>query len=426
MKKELKTWHFGIDNDSLINLVLKGDKRATTSIYEMDDIPEIGEQSILLFSNEKEACIVETKEVIITEFKNITPSLAYIEGEGDKSLEYWQRVHLDYFKSVDSSFDENRKVIFEIFEVVENLVEERKNVAMKIVLSNKDIFKEVISLEEINAGFNNYIFDVNNEYVIKICALEEKENQFETEYDFYCSNKENSHIPKLYKYDKSKSVVPYVYEIIEKIKGKSLYYYWYKMNEEEREKVIFDLMKIIKSFHQKRYGSYDWANKVSEEVFVNFSKCLTMFNEDEKRVMKESLKMYDEYLFDNRFALTHNDLHFDNILLEDNVLKLIDFNDSYIAPIDYDLRLLFMCKDVPWKWANIEMDPYQKPEYYQNIVDYILKYYDELNEIKYLKERMIIYNILEEIRNLPKYRHESAKVDIVSKSRKLLEKVNTF
>lgn len=48
-------------------------------------------------------------------------------------------------------------------------------------------------------------------------------------------------------------------------------------------------------------------------------------------------------------------------------LKLIDFNDSLVTPFDFDLRLLYMSVSLPWKWANIEMNPLQKPANYQNL-----------------------------------------------------------
>ena len=80
-----------------------------------------------------------------------------------------------------------------------------------------------------------------------------------------------------------------------------------------------------------------------------------------------------------------------------------------------------MCKDRPWKWANTEMDPYQKPEDYKNIRNYILKYYDKLSKIKYLNERMYIYEILNDIRHLPKYKLKELIDNIVDKSKKILD-----
>lgn len=116
MDKELKTWRFGIHNDRLVKLVLDGKKTATTSLYEIDDIPLVGNESVLIFDNGKKACITKTKKVIITGFKNINEELSNLEGEG--TFEEWKADHIKYFKSIYPNFNQDTKVIFEIFEVV--------------------------------------------------------------------------------------------------------------------------------------------------------------------------------------------------------------------------------------------------------------------------------------------------------------------
>ena len=117
MNNKLKTWRFGIDNDKLVNLVLSGKKTATTSLYDENDIPAIGEESILIFDNEVQACVTKTKEIIITEFKNISKRLSKLEGEG--TYEKWKKSHIEFFKTINPNFNDNTKVIFEIFEVKE-------------------------------------------------------------------------------------------------------------------------------------------------------------------------------------------------------------------------------------------------------------------------------------------------------------------
>ena len=117
MNNKLITWQFGIDNDKFVNLVLTGKKTATTSLYEEDDIPAIGEESILVFDNAKQACITKTKKIIITEFKNISEELSLLEGEGP--YEEWKKSHIEYFKTINPNFNGDTKVIFEIFEVTE-------------------------------------------------------------------------------------------------------------------------------------------------------------------------------------------------------------------------------------------------------------------------------------------------------------------
>ena len=115
-----------------MKLVLDGKKTATTSLYEFDSLPTVGDVSILTDSNNNscssinyesdsnnnDMCIIKTKEVIVTEFKNIIWDLAKLEGENN-SLEEWRKVHKNFFSKIDSSFNYDTKIIFEIFEVVE-------------------------------------------------------------------------------------------------------------------------------------------------------------------------------------------------------------------------------------------------------------------------------------------------------------------
>ena len=113
----MKKWKFGINNDYLVDLVLSGKKRATTSLYDSADFSTVGEVSILTFSDGSIACITKTSRVVVTEFKNITWDLAKLEGENN-SIDEWKEEHIEFFKSIDNNFNENTKVVFEVFEVV--------------------------------------------------------------------------------------------------------------------------------------------------------------------------------------------------------------------------------------------------------------------------------------------------------------------
>ena len=80
-----------------------------------------------------------------------------------------------------------------------------------------------------------------------------------------------------------------------------------------------------------------------------------------------------------------------------------------------------MSVEKQWKWANIEMDPYQKPNDYKRLFEYIKKYYKELNNVKYLDERMLVYRILDDFKLLPHFREKEAKDRILLNSKKLLD-----
>ena len=65
---------------------------------------------------------VKTVKVYVTEFHQVSEEHAYKEGEGDRSLEYWRKVHTDFLtrelETLHLTFTENTKVVCEEFELV--------------------------------------------------------------------------------------------------------------------------------------------------------------------------------------------------------------------------------------------------------------------------------------------------------------------
>jgi uncharacterized protein YhfF len=127
---DYEAWAFG-SNESmareLADLVLKGKKQGTASmhmLYEIDkeELPEIGEYSIITDWDGKAKCIIETTDVTIKPFNEVDKIFARIEGEGDGSLYFWKKVHNEFFtkelKTYELEFTEDLLVVCESFMVV--------------------------------------------------------------------------------------------------------------------------------------------------------------------------------------------------------------------------------------------------------------------------------------------------------------------
>lgn len=91
----------------LTALVLAGTKRATASLkweYEppapLRDLPRRGTLSVVTDWSGHPQCVIESTNVAVVPFAEVTAEFAAIEGEGDGSLQFWQRVHWDYFVRV--------------------------------------------------------------------------------------------------------------------------------------------------------------------------------------------------------------------------------------------------------------------------------------------------------------------------------------
>ena len=91
-------------SDELVRLICDGRKRATSSLvwaYESDlePLPATGDNEIVLDYDGRPAAILSFTKVAVLPFSEVPASFAAAEGEGDLSLEYWRRVHWEFFSS---------------------------------------------------------------------------------------------------------------------------------------------------------------------------------------------------------------------------------------------------------------------------------------------------------------------------------------
>ena len=99
---EIDAWAFGVSADDLANLVVHGEKTATASAYELyklenEPLPQVGSFDVILDSQDRAVCIIEITKVSVLPFNQVSSDHAFKEGEGDKSLAYWQQVHQEFF-----------------------------------------------------------------------------------------------------------------------------------------------------------------------------------------------------------------------------------------------------------------------------------------------------------------------------------------
>ncbi|MBN1265011.1 MAG: ASCH domain-containing protein [Anaerolineales bacterium] len=123
-------WHF-CDNEKganeLAKLTLQGSKTATSSLLwayeaEGETVPQAGALSIITDWEGVPVCLIRTVEVRVRAFNEVDERVAFDEGEGDRSLAYWRRVHWEAFSrecaEIGRQADETMPVVNEWFEVL--------------------------------------------------------------------------------------------------------------------------------------------------------------------------------------------------------------------------------------------------------------------------------------------------------------------
>ncbi len=134
-KKKIKdVYHFCYnerDANELAELVRKGIKRATSSLYllyklenEEAKIPKVGDLSIITNYYGNPFAIIENTLIEFSPFNKVSAEFAFKEGEGDKTLNDWKRTHKEFFnnelKKYNIEFDDSMLVVLEHFKVVYN------------------------------------------------------------------------------------------------------------------------------------------------------------------------------------------------------------------------------------------------------------------------------------------------------------------
>src|SRR5699024_3721504 len=113
------SWPFGANAEQareLADLVKTVEKTGTSSLYlhyehDKEPVPQIGEYSIITDWDGEAEAIIQNVDVNIMPFHEVGATFARKEGEGDKSLAYWRRVHIDFFtnelKELNKTFSED-------------------------------------------------------------------------------------------------------------------------------------------------------------------------------------------------------------------------------------------------------------------------------------------------------------------------------
>jgi uncharacterized protein YhfF len=127
---DLPVIQFGLtaaDMDSCARCVWSGDKRATTGLlaaYEHDrePLPVVGQCGVVRDGRNRDIAIIETTKIEIRRYCDVDAAFAAIEGEGDKSLTQWQRVHWEYLAQecarIGVPLSPQLEVVLEYFSVV--------------------------------------------------------------------------------------------------------------------------------------------------------------------------------------------------------------------------------------------------------------------------------------------------------------------
>jgi uncharacterized protein YhfF len=114
----------GTFRDELIELVLKGIKRATAGTLEWDyeaegePVEVVGEQLAVLNSDGRHIATIQATKVDVFRFADVPDEFALAEGEGDLSGDDFRSSHLRYWSKLGLSITEDTQIVLLYFTLV--------------------------------------------------------------------------------------------------------------------------------------------------------------------------------------------------------------------------------------------------------------------------------------------------------------------
>ncbi|MEZ9710963.1 ASCH domain-containing protein [Vibrio breoganii] len=108
-------------------LILRGEKRASCSMeywysHEGEAMPAVGHLQVVTDWLGEPICIIEITSVDTCKYCDVSAEFAALEGEGDKSLQWWREAHWKFFslecQELGITPTQEMLLVLERFEVV--------------------------------------------------------------------------------------------------------------------------------------------------------------------------------------------------------------------------------------------------------------------------------------------------------------------
>jgi aminoglycoside phosphotransferase (APT) family kinase protein len=257
-----------------------------------------------------------------------------------------------------------------------------------------------LPIQKFTGGWVNDVWQIGGKYVIKV----------EKKLDVV------SHQPKIIEMCLKAGIkVPRVldhgtvegksYLVMEKVPGRKLSEIWPKLSADQKERFVVQIVEQLRIFHSLGFPKYSLRSLNREfDNFKDFVRSLTDFSVIDETKLDEAtannLTLLKAYYRDHEnvldeigtAVLVHNDMHFENILCEnDQVTGIIDFDFARQAPMDYELWHMIDFFYRPAHYVEKQTEPLWEGYNGDNDIQLLKKHYPELFAREHLLERLRLY-----------------------------------
>ena len=249
------------------------------------------------------------------------------------------------------------------------------------------------NIEKSKSGFTNAVFLVDKKYVVKIIKDQTNPQKLQKEIEFY----KNIKLDCIPKFVASGQYEGTIYLIVEFVQGQPIYKIWHKIDEIERENIIKKICEILKKFHSQKgdflpekYVCKNWLPKWKQTFDYNI-ELLKKRGFDTHNLQHFANTKLEKIMNNQKTCLVYNDAHFDNFLYDGKDVKIIDFDRVVYFSKDYELLIISLMAEQPWKFANEEDEQNVDEKHYKNVMSYFKQYYANMFDFEHLEQRLFIY-----------------------------------
>jgi hypothetical protein len=296
-------------------------------------------------------------------------------------------------------------------------------------MENKEVINAILKknnmsvedFKEAKSGFNNTVL-LSDNHVLKVMANNEKRYLKEL---FVYQNNSIKQISTLVDYGTLNNV-PCL--LMSRGNGKRIYEVWHKVDDVAKEyiiKQIAHLIEEINNIDSKKYveifDSRNYMEDAVSNIYANIKKLENIIDPVLKEKILKFLEKSNNVSFEDKNVIVYPDMHFDNILIDDNnnITSIYDFEDIKYCPSFVVLDIFQRMSKYPHLFANEEDEKNVNKKDYENIMIWLRKYNSSLFEysdlafklkllslnydlniyIKYDKNNDLLKRIMEDIDN---------------------------
>lgn len=269
-----------------------------------------------------------------------------------------------------------------------------ENLICKSNLAEIQSLVQIKSLRKFKPIFSQPKWIINNEFVLKVWDKDQYRHYEKEHYMLHFLSDKLKNIPKV-----KCSNFPYI--LMSKLSGNTLNDDWHKLSLSKKECFIIQICEFIELISKQDYSSSkrifpkikNWQKWVKDQFFSNLDIAITnnLIPKSEFDELKNVFLQNEYALKEQKMQIMYYDIHFGNFLIEnDSISGILDFERVDWVSIDYCLNWI--------KRMDSHSEEYSIKKDETSIFNLFKKHYPSLFEFEHIEERLLIYEMLSDLR----------------------------